>query len=448
MFCRALLSQDSEDTGGLLQEDWSLPEPETAEVGKLEALAILPSTRILEICAECQIAASEVPASNDSALQSGASPAGGESRLSKTDKHVLSLLFTIPLILVLIGLLYRFCQEPLEQGPDVLAEATLNRKETVKAKKKYEKSIDASKLRSGCAAASTSKNREVDRSGKTVEAASFAGLGAAKGGLRAAAFSRKAKSAKSEISDSSQEESSKESSSTSCSDEKSENSSESSREKSVDDESSEHDDASASSSSPERPFATEQKGGKGRAATSRAGCGRTARTQRSKNREAHSESTNSAFEAGSKSESSEAESDRNRSSARSKCSSDAETPDKEKSRKRPMQMRPTTRNGSDDTAQPAEPINCECASAADTGSQARHFLQLATQYAAANATTFSCAYAAVVAAESTQDGPSTSASSEAMAATAIDIPTTQEPMEKASQSKGSFMGVSVSTARL
>ena len=48
------LNPDSEDTGGLVLDDWSVPGEGSLEAAKLEALAQLPSTDVFELCPECK----------------------------------------------------------------------------------------------------------------------------------------------------------------------------------------------------------------------------------------------------------------------------------------------------------------------------------------------------------------------------------------------------------
>lgn len=48
------LNPDSKDTGGLVPDDWSEPQPGTLEAMKLEALAKLPSTDVFGLCGRCR----------------------------------------------------------------------------------------------------------------------------------------------------------------------------------------------------------------------------------------------------------------------------------------------------------------------------------------------------------------------------------------------------------
>ena len=44
----------SEDTGGLVPKDWSLPAEGSLEYSKLQALAGLPSTNVFDVCPSCR----------------------------------------------------------------------------------------------------------------------------------------------------------------------------------------------------------------------------------------------------------------------------------------------------------------------------------------------------------------------------------------------------------
>lgn len=48
------LNPDSEDTGGLVPKDWSLPAEGSLEYSKLQALAGLPSTNVFDVCPSCR----------------------------------------------------------------------------------------------------------------------------------------------------------------------------------------------------------------------------------------------------------------------------------------------------------------------------------------------------------------------------------------------------------
>jgi len=48
------LNPDSEDTGGLVPKDWSVPKEGSLEFDKLQALSVLPSTKVFDICPACR----------------------------------------------------------------------------------------------------------------------------------------------------------------------------------------------------------------------------------------------------------------------------------------------------------------------------------------------------------------------------------------------------------
>ena len=57
------LNPDSDDTGGLVLKDWSVPPAGAPEALKLAALAQLPSTSVASICPQCLEAANRTDAS-------------------------------------------------------------------------------------------------------------------------------------------------------------------------------------------------------------------------------------------------------------------------------------------------------------------------------------------------------------------------------------------------
>ena len=64
------LNPDSEDTGGLVPKDWSVPKEGSPEFDKLKALSELPSTNVFSICPACR------PSSEQNPAQASKTPAG------------------------------------------------------------------------------------------------------------------------------------------------------------------------------------------------------------------------------------------------------------------------------------------------------------------------------------------------------------------------------------
>ena len=71
------LNPDSEDTGGLVLEDWSVPGEGSLEAAKLEALAQLPSTDVFVLCPDCKPAdaTADTDADDDDDARGGRSQA-------------------------------------------------------------------------------------------------------------------------------------------------------------------------------------------------------------------------------------------------------------------------------------------------------------------------------------------------------------------------------------
>ena len=92
------LNPDSEDTGGLVPKDWSVPEEGSREFDKLKALSELPSTHVFSICSACR------PSSERNSAQ--ASKPAGKPLIGAVDAVLLAavLLVTLCIVNIFLGL--------------------------------------------------------------------------------------------------------------------------------------------------------------------------------------------------------------------------------------------------------------------------------------------------------------------------------------------------------
>ena len=81
------LNPDSEDTGGLVPKDWSVPEEGSPEADKLKALSELPSTHVFSICSACR------PSSEQNSAQ--ASKPAGKPLIGAVDAVLLAAVLLV-----------------------------------------------------------------------------------------------------------------------------------------------------------------------------------------------------------------------------------------------------------------------------------------------------------------------------------------------------------------